>query len=726
MAGRGAMDLKTKMAVLLDKQLMDRARKRYQKNQKFKGQSKMTSDNQIPSSGDVTGNLQKDVISLTAKALGISIDKLNPEENLSNFGIDSIAITEIMVRISRHFGLSIAPTTFFEAKDLSHLSSILAERYETAIKNHYRIHNSSDKDESSRSQNLTPKLHPMLPASWLIRHKKVNLSDVKGLDNPIDAHIKTHIDQPPQRQVMPLNNQRKQISDQVAIIAMDGVFPKSPDIESLFNNLKAERDCIEQVPTDRWDWRAVYGDPKKGSFTPVKYGGFINGHDLFDASFFNISPKEAELLDPQHRLFMMSVWRLIERAGYAPSSLSGKKVGMFLGINLLDHLDAVNQASIMEAQQMTGLGHAFCPNRLSFLLDIHGPSEVIDTACSSSLVALDRAFKSILYENCEMAIAGGSNLMLSPKQHILFSKTAMLSKDGRSKTFSKDADGYGRSDGVGALLLKPLSKAEKDGDQILAVIRGSAVQHSGKGSSLTAPNSSAQAKVIIEAHRASGVDPRSIGFIECHGTGTALGDPAEIEGLKLAFNQRFKDYGIENPEDHLIGIGSIKSNIGHTETCAGIAGVIKVLLSLRNKRLFKTIHCEHKNPLIDLDKSPFYIMKDAFKPWQAPRSDEKQTVPRAACVSSFGAGGTNAHVVLEEYLPKHKSMGVPKWLNNKAVIPLSARSKTALRKMAEELLGICDNYEFNDLVYTCQVGRNAMRERLAIVATNLAELKTLY
>ena len=226
-----------------------------------------------------------------------------------------------------------------------------------------------------------------------------------------------------------------------------------------------------------------------------------------------------------------------------------------------------------------------CPNRLSFLLDLHEPSQVIDTDCSSSLVALHRAVLSIQHEDCEMAIAGGANLLISPDMHIMYSKVGMICEDGRCKTFSGRANGYVRADGVGAVLLKRLKRAEQDGDTILAVIRGSAENHGGMSTSLTAPNPKAQASLIVEAHRKAGSDPRSIGYIECHGTGTALGDPIEINGLKMAFAQLHQDAGLAPPEQAYCGLGSVKSNIGHAETAAGIAGVIKTLLPLRHQQL---------------------------------------------------------------------------------------------------------------------------------------------
>ncbi|MFC3051560.1 non-ribosomal peptide synthetase [Kordiimonas pumila] len=710
------------MAALLDAELVARGRARYaaeRATQAPDAHEAQSNSGTIADTPDMTSLLRRDVTRLACQALEMQEDQLDPTENLANFGVDSIAITEVMVQISRFYGVSIAPTTFFEAKHLKHLSDILADRYAKQITAHYQAQ-VSDKATEKAEQPKAAKT-PVMPAAWLERHKKLGstLTNIKPVKVEAKAPGRVKAERPVQPQ--PASQKGDAAVEPIAIISMEGMFPNSPDIESLLENLLKGTDCIEEVPTSRWDWRKVEGDPKKGAFTQVKHGGFVPDHDLFDASFFNISPREAELIDPQHRLFMLSVWRLIEKAGYASSSLAGKKISIFLGINLLDHVDRVNSAGLMEAQQMTGLGHAFCPNRLSFMLDIHGPSEVVDTACSSSLVALHRAVMSIRHEGCEMAIAGGSNLMLGPKQHILFSKTGMLAADGRSKTFSKNADGYGRADGVGVVLLKPLSKAEADGDQILGLIKGSAEQHGGQGSSLTAPNSAAQARMIVEAHRRADVDPRSISYVECHGTGTPLGDPAEVEGLKLAFAQRYKDLGIEAPKGAKIGLGSIKSNIGHTETAAGVAGIIKILLSLQQKKLFKTLHCDDVNPLLTLEDSPFYLLQDGAD-WQSPEC-EGQFGPRTACISSFGAGGANAHVVIEEYHAEQRAVTNPVWSGAPAVVPLSAKNKAGLRQIVENILSVASQYDFSDLVYTLQVGRDAMRERAAFVASNTDELK---
>ncbi|MBR9970322.1 non-ribosomal peptide synthetase [Magnetospirillum sulfuroxidans] len=641
--------------------------------------------------------LEDDVLRMAAQALRMPADQLDPNENLANFGVDSIAITEIMAQISRHYSIAVAPTTFFEARHLNDLARILRQRYGKAIDGHYAA-KAAPAPMTVAPVSVAPvSVAPVssAPPDWLARHRKIRHAQAAAETKPAPA-----------------------VADiPIAIIAAEGMFPQSPDLDAFAAHLRAGDDCIAEVPPQRWDWRAVHGDPRQGPFTPVNTGGFIADVDLFDAAFFRIAPKEAELIDPQHRLFMQCVWSLIERGGYAPGSLAGQKIGLFLGLNLLDYTNMANRAGLMDAQQMTGLGHAFCPNRLSFLLDIHGPSEIIDTACSSSLVALNRAILSIRHEGCAMAIAGGSNLMLSADQHIMFSQVGMLAADGRCKTFSAQADGYARADGVGAVLLKRLDLAEADGDPILGVIRACVEQHGGITTSLTAPNPQAQARMIVQAHRDAGIDPRSITLIECHGTGTSLGDPVEIDGLKTAFAQLYADHDLPAPTTPHCGLGSVKSNIGHTETAAGVAGLIKVLLALDSATQYRSLHCDNVNPLIDLAGSPFYLL-DHARPWQRPIIDGAE-MPRRAGLSSFGAGGTNVHVVIEEYrLAAAPIAAGPRPL----VVPVSAHGEDSLRRMVAALRPLVAGCDLDAFAHTLQSGRDSRKFRIAFVVADAADL----
>lgn len=715
------------MAKLLDRELAERAGARVAARA---GQHEPEVSPSGPDDEDgVPDRLSRDVWQIAARALRMPEDQLDPQENLANLGVDSIAITEIMVQISRHFGISVAPTTFFEARHLDDLSTILTERYGTAIEKHYEGHGpqKSPRVEVGKAGTLAAAPESQEPVrtgegsreeSWIRRHRAISARPARAEGVAVRPPDQPNAPAHAQTTTAPGAKETAPQAAPIAILSMEGMFPQSPDLETFEAHLARGDDCIEEIPPERWDWREVFGDPKKGAFTDVKYGGFVPGADRFDAGFFNISPREAELMDPQHRLFMECVWNLIEKGGYAPGSLSGRKIGLFLGINLLDYTDMVNRAGIMDAQQLTGLGHAFCPNRLSFLLDIHGPSEVVDTACSSSLVAIHRAVMSIRHEGCEMAIAGGSNLMLSPMQHIMFSKVGMIAPDGRCKTFSRDANGYARADGVGAVLLKRLDLAERDGDPILGVIRGTAEHHGGGATSLTAPNPRAQARLIVEAHRQAGTDPRSIGLIECHGTGTPLGDPVEIEGLKLAFQELYRDWKLEPPAKASIGLGSVKSNIGHAETAAGVAGLIKVLLAMRTGTLYRALHCEAPNPLLDLSGSQFHLLQ-APEPWQRTVIDGHEQ-PLRAGLSSFGAGGANVHLVIEEYRPADRPL--QSLHNGPVVVPVSAKTEAALNEAISRLRTAVLDADLSEVAYTLQTGRDAMRFRAAFIVEGREDL----
>ncbi|MCP4717038.1 MAG: polyketide synthase, partial [Deltaproteobacteria bacterium] len=293
------------------------------------------------------------------------------------------------------------------------------------------------------------------------------------------------------------------------------------------------------------------------------------------------------------------------------------QTGIFVGTGGSGYSELISKANVpIEGYTSTGMVPSVGPNRMSYFLDIHGPSEPIETACSSSLVAIHRAVAAMESGSCDMAIAGGVNTMITPNVHISFNKAGMLSKDGKCKTFSDKADGYVRGEGVGMLFLKRLGDAEQSGDHIYGVIRGTAENHGGRANSLTAPNPKAQTELLKAAYKKAGLDPRTIGYIEAHGTGTELGDPIEIEGLKAAFKELYQTNGAFDLTEAHCGLGSVKTNIGHLELAAGVAGVIKVLLQLKHKTIVKSLHCDTVNPYIKLEKSPFYIAKES-REWKA-------------------------------------------------------------------------------------------------------------
>ena len=528
----------------------------------------------------------------------------------------------------------------------------------------------------------------------------------------------------------------------VAIVGMSGRFPMAKDLDEFWQRLVEGRDCITEIPRDRWDWEAFYGDPlKAGNKTDVKWGGFMDRIGDFDPMFFGIAPREAEWMDPQQRLLMLYVWKAIEDAGYAASGLAGSRTGLFIGTGDSGYGRRMQSSGQdLEGYYGTATLPAMGPNRMSYFLDFHGPSEPVDTTCSSSLVAICKAVAAIESGSCEAAIAGGVNLIIDPAFHISLDRLGMLSKAGRCRTFSDRADGYVRGEGVGMLFLKSLDAAEAAGDHIYGVIRGCAVNHGGRANSLTAPNPKAQVAVLREAYEKAGIDPATVGYIETHGTGTVLGDPIEIEALKTAFKGLRQGSKSLHLKPHC-GLGAVKTNIGHLELAAGVAGVIKVLLQMKHHTIVKSLHCDTLNPHIKLEGSPFYIAKQA-EAWEPACA----AIPRRAGVSAFGAGGVNAHVVIEEYIERSDAkQGLSREGNGQslqgplpggtklslpAMFVLSAKNEVRLRQYALTMANFFAAHlknsvilNLNDIAYTSQVGRDAMEERLALIVSSVGELR---
>ena len=481
---------------------------------------------------------------------------------------------------------------------------------------------------------------------------------------------------------------------------------------------------ISEIPRDRWRWEDYYGDPlKEVNKSNSKWGGFMREVDKFDPLFFGISPREAQMMDPQQRIFLETVWKAVEDSGQKVSDLAGTRTGLFVGVATNDYIDLMNSLNVgLDGYTASGNSHSVLANRVSFLLNLRGPSAPLDTACSSSLVAIHRAIESIHSGSCDMAIVGGVQVMLTPAAYISFGIAGMLSGDGKCKAFDKRANGYVRGEGAGAIFLKSLAQAEADGNHIYAVIKATAENHGGRVTTLTAPNSSAQQELLVEAYGKAQVDPTTVGYIECHGTGTGLGDPIEIQALTKSFAELYSQHGKAPPQTPHCGLSSVKTNIGHLETAAGIAGVLKALLAIKHQQIPANVHFEQLNPYINLKASPFFIA-DKTTPWAAPMGTDGGPLPRRAGVSSFGFGGANAHVVLEEYVrpldPVARTRKAP------CLVILSARNEDRLKAYAQRMLTHLETREINlvDFAYTLQVGRDEMSERLAFVASSVEELR---
>ncbi|MGZ8250489.1 MAG: beta-ketoacyl synthase N-terminal-like domain-containing protein, partial [Methylomagnum sp.] len=609
-----------------------------------------------PASADeLLRRIQEELRQGVGAVLKLDMEEVRLDDDLSTFGFDSITLSEYGRTMQEKLAIEVPPTLFFEYTTLESLAAFLATEFRAELSQHYFP------EGNGNAPDAAPAEMPVSPPSLGLRF----------LPNP------------------PQSATPDDDGGAVAIIGMAGVMPGCEDLDGFWEKLAAGADLITEIPKDRWDWQAWYGDPRRdGDKTNIKHGGFMPDVRAFDARFFGISAYEAAMMDPQQRLFLEAVWHAIEDAGYKSSDFSGTRTGLFAGVSTSDY-SGVLRATLKNIEPLTstGVSHSILANRVSHLLNLHGPSEPVDTACSSALVAMCRAVESLRSGGCDYAIAGGVNVMVTPDLVIAFNKAGMLSQDGRCKTYDAAANGYVRGEGVGAILLKPLGRARADGDHIHAVIRGAAVNHGGKTTNLTAPSPNAQAEVIFEAVSKAGVDPRSIGYVETHGTGTALGDPIEINGLKKAFRRLDERWGHTAPAAPYCGLGSVKTNIGHLEAAAGVAGLFKIILAMRHQRIPAHLHLRELNPYIKLDGSPFRIVTRA-EAWESVLDERGQPLPRRAGLSSFGFGGVNAHLVIEEG-------SAPEPLETEAaggeqIIVLSAMDEDRVRVYAAKLVDFLD------------------------------------
>lgn len=489
----------------------------------------------------------------------------------------------------------------------------------------------------------------------------------------------------------------------IAIIGIGCRFPGASGPAAFWELIKEGVDAVGEAPAGRWD-----GEDK----ADVNYGGFLQRVDQFDADFFGISPREAVQMDPQQKLLLEVCWETLEDAGQLLEKLNGTRTGVFVGVSNNEY-GRLQFSDPYFSDPFAGTGNALSiiANRLSYWFDLRGPSIAVDTACSSSLVAVHLACRSLWSGECKSALAGGVNLILSPAITNNFREAGFMAPDGRCKTFDARADGYVRGEGIGMILLKPLLKAIAEGDSIYAVIRGSAINQDGRTNGLTAPSGSAQKDVLLQAYRQAGVSPARVQYVEAHGTGTKLGDPIEVQALGEVI-------GLGRADDDFCAIGSVKTNIGHLEAAAGIAGLIKTGLALKHRTIPPTLHFEKPNSYIPFDKLHLRVQQDVV-PW--PES----SFPSLAGVSSFGFGGTNAHVVLEEAPVSVAEADASEAAVN--VLPLSARSPEALEALAKSYVEYLNSPSaaqvgLETLCYNASVRRSHHRYRMARVAQDRREL----
>jgi amino acid adenylation domain-containing protein len=495
-------------------------------------------------------------------------------------------------------------------------------------------------------------------------------------------------------------------AEPIAIVGIGCRFPGASGPDAYWRMLLDGVDAVTLVPADRWDADAWYApEPATPGKTNSRWGGFVDGVDRFDASFFGLSPREAAPMDPQQRLALTVAWEALENAGMAPDRLRGSDGGVFIGVSADDYARLQFDASA-RTSPYAGVGAALSmvANRISYALDLFGPSMIVDTACSSSLVAVHQAVRALRNGDCGWALAGGVNAILTPHLTVALSQARMMAKDGRCKTFDADADGYVRGEGCGVVVLKRLSDAVADGDRIDGVILGSALNQDGKSNGQTAPNGDAQRRVVKEALDDAGVAPDRIGFVETHGTGTPLGDPVEVEALVATL-------GHGRAPGAICRLGAVKTNIGHLESAAGIAGLIKATLAVKEGIVPANLHLKRINPLIRLDETIFALPTEKVG-WRGER---------VAGVSSFGFGGTNAHVVVAAGPEPTSSSQATR---PRRALTLSAKSGAALTAAARRLADwLADNpdADLDDVAATLNAGRSALSHRAGVVAADREE-----
>lgn len=651
----------------------------------------------------------------------LPVDLIDAHTPFEDFGIDSVMATTMTARMEAALG-PLPKTLFFEFRTLRELSGHLVATRRSELPALFGDGGGTGAEGEGTDGPTTGRPAPRTGVRGAGAPRRKSLDSTRwsaaGTAAPSARRVSA---------VPPVPAEERGLD--IAIIGLAGRYPKARTLDEFWANLAAGRDCVTEIPASRWDHGGYFDpDPDAPGKTYSRWGGFLDGVDEFDPLFFNISPTEAELMDPQERLFLQCVHETLEDAGYTSARLNAPegsatraRIGVYAGVMYEEYQLYGAQEQVLGNPVAVSGNASAVANRVSYFFDFDGPSMAVDTMCSSSLTAIHLACQSIRSGGCDAAIAGGVNVSVHPNKYLMLGRGKFVSGKGRCESFGRGADGYVPAEGVGAVLLKPLERAVRDGDRVHGVIRGAVVNHGGRTNGYSVPSPVAQARCVTDAWRQAGIDPRTMGYVEAHGTGTPLGDPIEIAGLTRAFRDHTGD-------DRFCAIGSVKSNIGHAESAAGISGLTKVLLQMRHGKLAPSLHSAETNPNIDFDTTPFTVQQ-TLADWRRPTTavdGAEREAPRLAGLSSFGAGGSNAHLVVEEYLPALGEAAEPA-VAGPALVVLSARDPERLRERAERLVDWIEDKELSDrdlasLARTLQVGREAMRERLGLVVDTMPDL----
>ena len=620
-----------------------------------------------PTRNEGSATMRAAVAGIVRAILGVDDDApIDPQLGFEELGLDSLGAIELRGRLQAAVGQPLPVTIAFDFPCLQELT--------THLEKHYSV------------ERLGSRAFPNMPAGSVA---------AKEVASPPEEsrHAEDHGGQPSK--------------SAIAIIGMACRFPGANTPDEFWQLLEESREATRPIPRDRLDMDAVYSSDKDApGKIYIREAALIDQIDRFDASFFSISPREATSMDPRQRLLLEVAWEAMERAGINPGTLRGSDTGVFIGGDefLNDYLLESGDLS-SDPYVATGSTLSFAAGRLSYKLGLHGPSMVLATACSSSLVATHAAMQSLRQGDCGMAIVGGAKLMLGAAETVQLCKLRALAPDGRSKAFAANADGYGRGEGCGVVLLKRLDRALADGDSVLAVIRGSAVNHDGPSSGLTVPNGRAQSSLIARALADAQANPADVSYVEAHGTGTQLGDPIELGALADA-------YGTGRREPLLVG--SVKANIGHLEEVAGLAGLLKVVLAMQHGKIPAQIHCTRLSDKVDWPNMPIAVPRRTTS-WVSERR-------KFAGVSSFGMSGTNVHLIVEEFGDLRNEDRRSEGQN---LFCFSARDPEDLGNVISRFVAWRDDEaDPRDVAYTLQTGRRHERERLAVMASDLRELRS--
>ena len=665
-----AMPLKVSQVLLMNNSLED-----------LQGGERAGKVEVLPDAGEDEENpleeyIEDRLVNQIARILEVDGAEVTVDENFLELGLDSMSLLNLATWLGETAKISLYPTLLFEYPTVADLARYLAAEYSRQFQDLL----ASEEGEGERKVVL-----------------KREISAPQKIKEPV------YVDTAPKAEAR-LSAEAE--GEDIAVIALAGRFPQAPSLKAYWHNFENGIDGIGDIPGDRPGMNRELPDYPDLHIR----GGFLDNIDLFDSLFFNISPLEADYMDPQQRLFLEVAWQVLEMSGYNQERLKRLKTGVFVGAAQVEYRNIRFPGTRLSPYM--GLGNSLCviANRVSYLLNLKGPSLTIDTACSSSLVAIHLACQSLHRRESDIAIAGGVQVYLSPDTFVIFHLSGMLAGDGRCKTFDNSADGYGRGEGVGAVLLKPLREAAADGDTVQAVIKGSAVNHDGSSKvGISAPNPRAQKEVIKEVFTRGHINPETIGYIEAHGTGTSLGDPVEIEALTQVFAE-FTD------KRAFCAIGTAKSFIGHLEAAAGIAGFIRAVLAVKNRKIPPTLHFRQPNSHIPFNDTPFYV-NDRTRPWPGSGGT------RRAGVSSFGFGGTNCHIVVEEF---KEPQGSRPAVHIEDILILTAKTEGALSAVIDDTITFLDENpgsSLHDICFSVNTGKNFFDYRLGILAGSLDQLR---